>query len=548
MTVTQTTSRTDGAAGRLAERCATMGVAVFYVDLDGHITQIAGRGQPDQWLSGSPLLHDAVIRSVPQWNEQDDPGPQQAWLGCWVVPLLVAQRRRRLGYQVAVILTKDLPNSEQFVRMCDAAQLDRTVIETRIRSRLWPAAHVSRFAESLRWLSQDADQLDQRDREITSLSNQLSGTYEELSLLYKISTNMTVTQDPSTFLGDACTEIRQVLGLSWLALQLTDQDVRLGELRGRLISSEESGGKPRHIPTAGAAMLDFVAQQPDPNILAGTELSAVEGLRTIGRQVMVVPLTSSRGPIGVMFGADKVDGTDLSSVDEKLATSLCQNIRIFLENAMLYEDMQDMFMGTLRALVSSIDAKDAYTRGHSERVAWMGRQLAEAGGLDAKTVERIYLSGLVHDVGKIGVPEVVLCKPGKLTVEEYEIIKTHPEIGGQILDDIRQMEDLIPGVLHHHERWDGRGYPFGLEGRDISLFGRILCLADSFDAMSSTRTYRAAMPLSDVLDEVRRCTGTQFDPDWVDPFMTLDFDHYQAMVKEHQQRESPLDQALGHTR
>src|SRR5690606_20290161 len=131
---------------------------------------------------------------------------------------------------------------------------------------------------------------------------------------------------------------------------------------------------------------------------------------------------------------------------------------------------------------------------HSERVAYMATRLGEAIGLDAETAQRLHIAGLVHDVGKIGVPEAVLCKPGRLTDEEFKLIKLHPEIGHRILRDIPQLADVLPGVLSHHERWDGKGYPHGLAGEEIPMFGRLIAIADSFDAMSSTRTYRSAMP------------------------------------------------------
>jgi HD-GYP domain-containing protein (c-di-GMP phosphodiesterase class II) len=217
---------------------------------------------------------------------------------------------------------------------------------------------------------------------------------------------------------------------------------------------------------------------------------------------------------------------------------------IFIENNMLYEDMQDMFMGTLHSLIASIDAKDTYTCGHSERVAWLSRQLAEAAGLDNHTVERAYLAGLVHDVGKIGVPEAVLCKSDGLTSREFEMIRAHPEIGVRILKDIPQMNDLLPGVLYHHERYHGGGYPYGLRGTDIPLFGRVIALADSFDAMSSDRTYRCGMSLGRVLEEIARCAGTQFDPDLTETFLSLDFEAFYQMLTEHQRRQSPLHEAM----
>jgi HD-GYP domain-containing protein (c-di-GMP phosphodiesterase class II) len=140
---------------------------------------------------------------------------------------------------------------------------------------------------------------------------------------------------------------------------------------------------------------------------------------------------------------------------------------------------------------------------------------------------------MVHDVGKIGVPEAVLCKAGKLTDEEFAAIKKHPEIGHRILRDIPQMEDELDGVLHHHERYDGRGYPYGLKGDRIPLSGRIIAIADTFDAMSSTRSYRSAMPRATVLAELQRSAGTQLDPALVPLFVKLDLGTYDRMVSEH---------------
>ena len=129
------------------------------------------------------------------------------------------------------------------------------------------------------------------------------------------------------------------------------------------------------------------------------------------------------------------------------------------------------------------------------------------------------MAGLLHDVGKIGVPESVLQKTGRLTPEEFEQMKKHPQIGARILADVKQVKPLVPGVLYHHERYDGKGYPAGLAGSDIPLMGRIICLADCFDAMTSNRTYRKALPLEVALTEIRRCAGTQFDPALAEAFL-----------------------------
>jgi len=166
-------------------------------------------------------------------------------------------------------------------------------------------------------------------------------------------------------------------------------------------------------------------------------------------------------------------------------------------------------------LTSSIDAKDKYTHGHSERVAFISRWIAERlsgqESLEEEKIHEIYLAGLLHDIGKIGIDETVLRKKGRLTEEEYSRIKVHPSIGAGILREIKQMRDIVPGVLSHHERVDGKGYPNGLVGDQIPLTGKIVGLADCFDAMTSKRTYRDAMTVEQAIAEIEKGLGTQFD-------------------------------------
>jgi HD-GYP domain-containing protein (c-di-GMP phosphodiesterase class II) len=143
-------------------------------------------------------------------------------------------------------------------------------------------------------------------------------------------------------------------------------------------------------------------------------------------------------------------------------------------------------------------------------------------------------------VGKIGVPETVLQKTGKLTPEEFDQMKKHPQIGARILSDIKQVKDIIPGVLHHHERYDGKGYPAGLAGEDIPLMGRIICLSDCFDAMTSNRTYRKALPLEVAMTEIRRCAGTQFDPMLAEAFLNIGVEQFRMLLRDHQEQAKRL--------
>ncbi|NUM87696.1 MAG: HD-GYP domain-containing protein [Bdellovibrionales bacterium] len=183
------------------------------------------------------------------------------------------------------------------------------------------------------------------------------------------------------------------------------------------------------------------------------------------------------------------------------------------------DSFPELLFECLRAIVSSLEEKDSYTHGHSLRVAEYAMLLGEALALPENDLRDLELSALLHDIGKIGIPDHVLMKPGRLTQAEFEIMKSHPVRTARILEKISALERIIPGVKYHHERWDGHGYPDGLRGEEIPLFARIILIADTYDAMTSTRPYRLALDKSIAFEELRRCSGTQFDAKLVEAFI-----------------------------
>jgi putative nucleotidyltransferase with HDIG domain len=190
-------------------------------------------------------------------------------------------------------------------------------------------------------------------------------------------------------------------------------------------------------------------------------------------------------------------------------------------NRELYRQQSEFLASVVQALTSAIDAKDPYTCGHSDRVARVSVRLAQELGVDEETISTLYMAGLLHDIGKIGIDDNVLRKPGRLTDAEYEHIKLHPELGHRILADIRQLSNVLPVVLHHHEQWDGRGYPHGLAGEEIPLLARIAAVADAYDAMSSDRPYRKGMPPEKVEAIFRDGAGRQWDAKVVEAFFSV---------------------------
>lgn len=190
-------------------------------------------------------------------------------------------------------------------------------------------------------------------------------------------------------------------------------------------------------------------------------------------------------------------------------------------------EMKEMFVQITETLASAIDAKDEYTHGHSIRVAQYSKEIAEIAGLSDEDCEKIYFSALLHDVGKIGIPDWILNKKEKLTKEEFDIIKQHPILGREILAHIRKLPYLTMGTKYHHERYDGQGYPEGLKATDIPIYARIIAVADAYDAMTSERSYRKPLPQDVVRNEILKCSGTQFDPEFASIMLQIiDNDKY----------------------
>lgn len=190
-------------------------------------------------------------------------------------------------------------------------------------------------------------------------------------------------------------------------------------------------------------------------------------------------------------------------------------------NKVFYNELRELFYKTIRAISNALDTKDSYTNGHSLRVTLYSMILAKELNLDDSYMEDIEIAGLLHDIGKIAMPKSILCKNGKLTDEEFLVMKSHPLRGAKIVINIKKLQMISEWVKAHHEKWDGRGYPDGLKGTEIPLPGRIIALADTYDAMTSTRPYRTALSHEVAISEIKRCSGTQFDPELAGLFVKL---------------------------
>lgn len=236
------------------------------------------------------------------------------------------------------------------------------------------------------------------------------------------------------------------------------------------------------------------------------------------RQLLAVPVADTH-PAGWILALNKKTNVPFQKSDAALLTPLLSLFRLQNNTGRRLDDLQSLVVGLARTLTSAIDAKDQYTFGHSERVARIAVELGNEMALEPEGVQNLYLAGLLHDVGKIGVPDAILRKEGALTSVEFEQVKQHTILGHAILSDLLPLQQLLPGVLYHHERWDGNGYPERLVGERIPQIARILAVADAYDAMSTIRPYRKALSFHVVEDRLKQGAGVQWDPAVIDAFM-----------------------------
>ena len=456
------------------------------------------------------------------------------------VPVAVyphVEKRQVLGYVALAARGHGFRLGEAAMRACTRLALDGTWVNQ--QADLLPAYSrdaLTRQADLLVTMLRDQLRLTCMEQELNSLSEQLANTYEELSLIYQISSGMKVNRRASDFFRQTCLDVLEVMNVRAMGAVLQAE----GSARPEPVLYGPLQLPGPVLNQLSAQLLPLLSERKSPLLI--NQLDADKSLFWLAahaRRLLVVPLQRQDQVLGCLFALDK-QGGDFDSVDTKLLNSIANESAIYLENSMLFGDVHGLMMGLLHSLTSAVDAKDAYTCGHSERVALLSRHLAIEIERPDSEVEQIYMAGLLHDVGKIGVPESVLQKTGRLTPEEFEQMKKHPQIGARILADVKQIKPIVPGVLHHHERYDGKGYPAGLAGNDIPLMGRIICLADCFDAMTSNRTYRKALPLEVALTEIRRCAGTQFDPALAEAFLRTGADVFRDLLRNHAEKSKRL--------
>ncbi len=347
--------------------------------------------------------------------------------------------------------------------------------------------------------------------EIEQLSDQIEQTYEEISLLHSLTRNLQISRGPIELAEVCLNRMHALIKSGGNAIWLEEKDGNASFLVEGVLTFDELG------------MARLIARFEDhdwsrplvknhiPGTLLGADFPGLENL-------VIVPIAEGTHRSGWILSCNLSSGREFGTVEASLLNSIATILGTHVRNIDLYQQHDDLLLSFVRSLVQSLEARDPYTRGHSERVALIARRIGQQLNLPDEDLNDIYLSGLLHDIGKIGIDDQVLRKPGRLTPQEYEKIQQHPMIGYEILHGLKNLQKILPGVRNHHESFNGNGYPDRLKGDEIPLMARILAVADSYDAMSSNRPYRKGLSAEKIKEIFRGGAGDQWDAKVIDVY------------------------------
>jgi HD-GYP domain-containing protein (c-di-GMP phosphodiesterase class II) len=367
-------------------------------------------------------------------------------------------------------------------------------------------------------------ELQRRDLEtahLKQLNQKLDRTVFELSILHEIGKTINSTLEINKIVSIILEMARQTVNANRATLVLYHPETR--EIKLQLTYSSHEAEHSKELNLTDRRAIQWVTLNKQPLFLEDVQKSALfqqylGNTEKLG-SLMTVPFKRKNQILGAIVLSTQGNQNRFAAEDLFFITTLANQAAIAIENAQLYEEQQDYFTDTIRALIAAVEAKDTYTYGHSSRVTRYSLMIADKMEIDPLEKRHLEYLALLHDVGKIGIDEKILRKNSKLNQEEWDIIRNHSTIGSSIIKPIKFLPTGEKVIRHHHEKFNGGGYPDGLKGEAIPLFSRIIAVADSFDAMTSLRPYRETMVADEAIQELRRCSGEQFDPALVDLFI-----------------------------
>jgi putative nucleotidyltransferase with HDIG domain len=367
--------------------------------------------------------------------------------------------------------------------------------------------------------AEDSKELQRHIETLEQINEGLRESFEELSQLYRLSETIASALTFSRVLTLLLDVMREVVEYDAAVLYLYEE--RSGTLRPNMEKGLTADLRARTEAQRREGLLHWALKQgravvvPDSGAGAWTQDVGEDEQR---KSFLLVPILARGKAVGLLNLVVFSDEGSFTQRDLSLLSILANQAGISLENARLYEAVRQDYVDVIHALAGAVDARDHYTREHSNRVSTYGVVIARQMGLDEAFIEAVQFGGLLHDVGKIGIPDQILNKPGRLTEEEFNVMKAHATLGATLLRRVESLTPLVPLILYHHERFDGKGYPEGLAGKKIPLGARILNVADSFETITSDRVYHKARSMEEGLEEIKRCSGGQFDPEVVAAF------------------------------
>lgn len=338
----------------------------------------------------------------------------------------------------------------------------------------------------------------------------------DLSALHESSRLVGSTLELETLLQVALDSALRACGADTGYVAMRDEQSGALEIR----AVRGAGIEPTHVERVEASIATWVVREARPLIInpsdeaGGAHVEAVTGAAS----AMSVPLLSSDGPVGAVTVGSLSGEVRFGSDDVRLLGTIANHVTTAIGTVEAFGHLHDSYLATVRSLAAAVDAKDPYTRGHSDRVAHFATLTATEMGLAHEQHLALEMAAYLHDIGKIGIPEAILLKPGRLSDEEMATMRHHPLIGANILEPVAFPWPITPLVRHHHERWDGSGYPSGLQDTRIPILARVLAVADAYEAMIADRPYREGRSMEEGLAELEACAGSQFDPDVVAAF------------------------------
>ena len=353
--------------------------------------------------------------------------------------------------------------------------------------------------------------------ETESLAAEVARNYEDLTLLWDLSSKLGPGLDLEKICRVLVEEVMEICPSTNVSVMLASEAGGVEGERPFLIPKVSVGEDSNAASTAifhlDKGLLGYVFETKEPLTVCDVKSdSRFEGFPYPVGRVLIVPLVVEGSITGMVVATDKLDGNEYYSPEIRLLSSVAQECAVSIKKALLYDEIRTMLFKTAEAFSFAIDAKDAYTYGHSKRVSRIAVELASELGVEREDLDWLRLAALLHDIGKIGVPDSILNKAGKLDAEAIEKMKDHPVVGARMLERIERYREMAGWIRHHHEHFDGTGYPDGLRGKAIPLFSRVIAVADMFDALTSDRSYRKAMSREDALAVLRGESARYLDP------------------------------------